>query len=596
MTSQMDVSALAIENGLLARAIERVDLGGARRPTCDEYALLFGRRRGESGELDDAMTFLAIICGWRLRPDQSESPFDALPGAPTWREVTEGQVEAMGEAGQRVTDPELRARLCDLVWLLKRDHRSARTAAEDYAASAERLIRSEHYLGERERLRRAVALALALGRNGEAFKNVADRISAIARDAATKHVALTDCLGVLQETRAGSAAELYGLAVARARSLADASPNPVWERRFWDLAAGFAGQNKDTDGQNAALREVALTFENEARAAPMQAVAAQWWEGALRTYRKIPGSEGDRTRVHQELLKAQQHIREEMIPLEIEPFDVSEQVIGARSRVQGKDKMRALVELACATEWPAKAEMRRQAEDLIRRHPLLHMFSSVRFGSTWKVAATAPGTAPDPAEIAEERLLAEMAQQYRYLIPIAAHGTIEPMRHEVLLAHNVTLDDVAQLVHYSSVVPPGREAFFTIGIHAGLHGRFIEALHVLVPQLEHMLRCALEVRNVVTSRINDAGIQEEFDLNRLLSMPETEGALGEDLHFVIRVLFTDRYGYNLRNELSHGMRSPGAFFTEEAVYAWWLVFRVVATRVAEAVVRAEREGGGGEPE
>lgn len=144
----MDVSALRIENGLLSRAVEQVDLEGAGRPTCDEYSLLFGRRRGESGELDDAMTFLSIACAWRLRPDHGESPFDALPGAPTWREVTEGQVAAIGEAAQRVADPELRARLCDLVWLLKRDHYSARIAAEDYAASAERLIRSEHSLVE----------------------------------------------------------------------------------------------------------------------------------------------------------------------------------------------------------------------------------------------------------------------------------------------------------------------------------------------------------------------------------------------------------------------------------------------------------------
>ena len=52
-----------------------------------------------------------------------------------------------------------------------------------------------------------------------------------------------------------------------------------------------------------------------------------------------------------------------------------------------------------------------------------------------------------------------------------------------VLAHNISLDDVSEFLKYSPLIPPGRVTFFTIGILAGLQGRFIEALHVLVPQL-----------------------------------------------------------------------------------------------------------------
>src|ERR1700730_5973236 len=100
----------------------------------------------------------------------------------------------------------------------------------------------------------------------------------------------------------------------------------------------------------------------------------------------------------------------------------------------------------------------------------------------------------------------------------------------------------------------------------------------------HPGRCHLNAKGVVTSSINGDGIQQEFDLNRLLYMPEVDSLLGEDLCFALRVVMTERYGYNMRNEMAHGMLMPGFFFSEPAVYAWWLVFRIVAGPIADAIL------------
>ena len=81
---------------------------------------------------------------------------------------------------------------------------------------------------------------------------------------------------------------------------------------------------------------------------------------------------------------------------------------------------------------------------------------------------------------------------------IVAVGQIEPMRRQILDEHCVRYDDFLPFVAYNRLVPPGRELFFVQGLHDGLHGNLVGALHILVPQLENSLRFMLTDIGVVT--------------------------------------------------------------------------------------------------
>jgi len=580
----MDISELEFDQNLLTEAISAVDLLAAEKQTCEDYSLLFGRKSESSTELSDPLKFLAIVCGWRLRPDDQHSPFECLWHPSTWENVSESQLATVAAVTPAVKDVELHARLSDLLWIRKRCHINGRAAAEAYLSSAELLIQKQQRLGERERLRRALQLAAQLGRAQECFSQAIRRITHIVSNAESPHSTVANAMDLLLEFRDADATHLCDIARNRAASIRDDDSNPLWERRFWEIAAKFAGQNGDIPSQRAALTEVARTFECEAENAPIQAVAAHFWEMALHAYRKVPGTEDARSRVHQRLLASQKGMRDEMVSIKTEPLDLTDIVATAKERLHGKDLPGALAELVFATRWQEKLDVRRQVEKNIKSFPLQHMFSSSQLSSTGKVAATAPSGVPLSGEFDECRIHAEMCRHYKYFIPIVTNGTIEPMRHEILLAHNVTLQDIATFLQHSPYIPYGRETFFIIGIHAGMHGRFIESLHVLIPQVEHMLRALFAVNDVITSSVNAAGVQQEYDLNRMLSMREAESLLGESLCFVMRVLFTERYGYNLRNELSHGMLSPGSFYSDAAVYSWWLILRIVAGPVAETII------------
>lgn len=132
------------------------------------------------------------------------------------------------------------------------------------------------------------------------------------------------------------------------------------------------------------------------------------------------------------------------------------------------------------------------------------------------------------------------------------------MINELELCHHITLADIAEFVYRSPVIPPGHHEYFCIGILAGLQGRFIEAVHLLIPQLEVLLRNFLHNDGVVVSGLDAKGNQREFDLNKLLELPETEKCIGKNIVTTLQIIFTHQAGPNIRNELAHGMIPSGA--------------------------------------
>lgn len=583
----MDIGVLAIDDGTFRKALAAATGAADRYQECDDFALRFGRSIVAAPELADALRFLAILCSWRLKADDPQRPFECLWHESTWENLTSEQLGVLERIGPDVAEAELRTRLCDIVWLRKRNHVHARAAADGYMTCAAQRIAADHVLGVRECMNRALQLAAQVDRHGPLPVEVVTRIEAIAGQPELPHYTLSTCLRVLWNARRGDRSLAYQRAVDRARNMCDVAPNPIWERAFWELAADFADAKSDLAARRNALIEVARTFEREATQAPTQANAAHFWEQAVQAYRKVPDGQPDRDRCHRELLRAQERIRGEMIPIASESCNIEELVGTARQRIAGRDLFDALAEFVFATRWHTKDYLRKQAEAGFRNFPLQHFFGTVQFSSTGKVAATAPGTSP--GDVAPERLHAEMGRQYQFFIPIAVSGTIEPMREELWRSHNIVIDDVVEFLRHSPLLPGGRLGLFAVGIYAGLCGRFAEAIHILIPQLEHLIRTSLNERGVITSGIDQEGVQNEFDLNRLLSIPEAEMLFGEDLLFALRVLFVERSAYNLRNQLAHGMLASGAFTTPVVLYAWWLIFHIVARPVANAIVDQRKQ-------
>ena len=89
----------------------------------------------------------------------------------------------------------------------------------------------------------------------------------------------------------------------------------------------------------------------------------------------------------------------------------------------------------------------------------------------------------------------------------------------------------------SPIVPIGRELLFGKALFAGYDRDFVTALHILVPQIEHMVRYHLKQAGVQTTNIDSDGIENENGLSSLMGLPQTKEIFGEDMSFEISALF-----------------------------------------------------------
>jgi hypothetical protein len=91
------------------------------------------------------------------------------------------------------------------------------------------------------------------------------------------------------------------------------------------------------------------------------------------------------------------------------------------------------------------------------------------------------------------------------------------------------------------------------------------------------------------------GIQESMNINRLLYLPSVREIFGDNHVFDMRGLLVEKVGPNLRNEVSHGMRSDAHFFAgREEMYLWWLMLHLCLVPLLVSQPNSDVEGNGNE--
>ena len=254
-------------------------------------------------------------------------------------------------------------------------------------------------------------------------------------------------------------------------------------------------------------------------------------------------------------------------------MDISQIVEDARNAVKGKDLLEALKAFVNLDRGVNVKDLR---ERVIKRsqNSISALFSSVSMSQDGRVISKHPGinVSPDDDEIG---IRSQMIQDYQIAVSLVVQWCIWPALEILLLEHRLQEADFINLARQSPIVPIGRERLFGKALYAGYDRDFVTALHILVPQIEHMVRLHLKARGVSTTNRNSNGIENENGLSTLMDLPETKKIFGENLSFEIKALFCDPVGANLRNELAHGLIDYEACYSPYSIYAWWLGLQLV---------------------
>lgn len=91
------------------------------------------------------------------------------------------------------------------------------------------------------------------------------------------------------------------------------------------------------------------------------------------------------------------------------------------------------------------------------------------------------------------------------------------------------------------------------GFEEYLDREYMVAIHLLVPQVEATVRNLLEMSGGAVLKSSRSGGFHLRALDELLRSEEIVKSLGNDIALYLRVLLTDPRGWNIRNNLCHGM-------------------------------------------
>jgi hypothetical protein len=544
-----------------------------------------------AGEKRRAKVFrhLVDITSMMLSPQTSATPFLPLMQFPDGRrspipeDLPPDVYDWLALVAPQVPNQALRARMADLIWLQAKRHgiQFAILAIESYMAGS--LDSEDWALSLGMEWRRALQIAKRIGKPGQIYvdeisKQLMQAFLKCAQDLEELAAPLWYANALFESRCPGVDADVVAGEMNSLGTRHTAKGNPWLARDFFETAAKWYERAADPDKSVEMLYEVARSWEAQGDAVGAGAAALHFYQNAVKALRDLSAAERDRLagagaldRVRQKVLQAGQLAIEEMQVMRGPAIEVGEFIAYARQRVQCLRPIESLFAFVTMSKPPSAAGYREDATDRLSS-ALSRLFSSDTLADDGRVVEKHVGSfnaAPRDAET-----LSEMVKAFdRQARLVGAHMLI-PALLEMQQQFTMPPSDFVFLAEHSPLVPRDRVDLVAKGLHAGFCLDFIQATHILLPQFEHMVRMQLKEAGVLTTTHTD-GVDMEIGLSSLVDRPQMLEIFGEDVTFEITALMCHQQGANLRNAVAHGQADSTLCESAQAVYAWWLILRLV---------------------
>lgn len=562
----------------------------------DRYQTLFFDKADELENNDRssgsrAYRLLGDICSMHMKDDNPDNPFGPHIVTSNGRSATvddfsEDDLEVLDDLLNDIKDPELQARVADVLWTRRRDHKAAETAFVTYLESAKNLLDPNSWSPSFERISRAFQIATML-QNEDLREDGRDFVLEVLDDLDgedPKYLSY-NLLKLLLEHNLG---DLRDLSHRANEAAIKAEEEDEWRKaqKIWLLKGDIDKERNEGDAATSAeicAGECILKQAEVAQQGSKSAAASHFAE-AVEVFRRAGASE-KAEQAHKRLLDAQKKSVDEMGRFG-KTVDLSDTAQDAREAVSDKELPEAIKTLALITTPPKKKELEEETKQMLEEHTGSSILPTTIVDEEGKFIAKHESVIGADSE--EEVIKAETIKnsQRHYLLEVK--GRIEPAREQLLREHRVALRDFSEICAYNPFVPPGREMIFAQGLYRGFTGDFASACHLLIPQIEHSLRYLLQHQGVITSSLYSSGIQEEYSLGTLLDAEEIEEILGENVVFSLNSLLNSKFGANFRHQMAHGMLDSDQFNSAAGVYIWWLILHLLFVPIISGEV--EREG------
>ena len=539
-----------------------------------------------------ALRLLSNACSMVLTPEKKDEPFTPFMVMCGKRSIIsedflEEEIDFFVQIVDQIDNNWLKARLADLIWLRQApsNYRFALLAIDAY--STINFKKETWKYGCLDCWERGIKLSHTLGKSAvDHLDNIENNIlhefqSATKQDGSLcwQLVNILERNNLGQNNREMIAQKLEKLAM-------QFSSDGDWNdsREYYKLADKWFSM--DSNKEKSISMKVALAEEliKEAEETPSHMLKNTLYEKAIQTYRTIPNTMRAQHHVNDRITELRRLLEEsgekslsEMHQISTSDVDLSLLAENSRNSVSNKTRIEAFKALCNIHPGVDADETRKMALEQIREYPFLSSIQATAITPDGRVAAKRPGISLGNTSSQDDEIIisAEMTRNYCILINIIVSGGIYPGLDILTTEHKLCETDFIDLVTQSSIVPNDRKKIWTKALFAGYNKDFLTAVHLLVPQIEHIVRLMLKQRGVQTTNLDSKGIENENGLSSLMALQETEEILGKNLSFEIKSLFCDPFGPNLRNNIAHGLLDDDTCQSACAIYAWWFGLKLV---------------------
>jgi len=540
---------------------------------------------------------LADACSMVLRPDSPNEPFKPFIVTNAGRSALPidfkvSDVELFSQLVVEVDDSWLKARLADLAWLLiePRSPKHALLAVDAYRGIP---IDSKTWnRGGRECWNRAISLTRMLKHGaGNRIQDIEAAVIQVFDRSKTEDMYIALWLADMLEAHKlchGSSQSIATKLESMARAF-NGEGNLRCARDYFNGASKWFKQARNNVKAAEMTACLAESWVKEATAnlssdQPSYMAAATSYEKAIQSFRNIPHSERNLHQADERIIELRKHLSDvgakavnEMGVITSPNIDISEIVETAVNAVKGKSKLDAFAAFTNIYCGARVIKIRNFSKKMLSEHRLQALFPATIMSRDGRVIAKRPGMSFGDEDSANYKtiLRAEMVKHYAMELGLFVHGGICPALEILRLEHRLCLEDFVDIANRSPIVPTDRKQLMGRALFFGYDNDFVASIHILVPQIEHMVRWHLKLANVKTTNLDKDGIENENGLSTLMEAPEVNQIFGEDIAFELKALFCDAFGPNLRNILAHGLLTEEECQSTYSIYAWWLGIKIV---------------------
>lgn len=169
----------------------------------------------------------------------------------------------------------------------------------------------------------------------------------------------------------------------------------------------------------------------------------------------------------------------------------------------------------------------------------------------------------------QDKLEHRTSELMNFSSQILVGNTLNYIRSKFIIEEH----DIREIVEESIIVPSDRKESYIKGLMSGFSGDFMTALYILIPQVENSIRELAILCGEPVYNLNESGIEELKTMHAIL---ELEG-VKENWKMIftsIKTVFCSKFGFNMRNNIAHGIFSDKQFNSYEALYTWWFILRM----------------------